>query len=245
MGPFSPSRRAFLTLSLAALAVVALLVQGSRGPAGAAAGEGLRAGSVCEAQELKALKEQFPDLEIEIPAEFDKLFPSLSACRSHEAAWDPGLPGPIQPIPFSHAHHSGRFQMDCLYSHSGSDRVAMAGMPSVELCMGCHLHFPPEYNSLEGIRILKQHWEDQLPIPWVQVHRLPEHVQFTHARHMAAVGVTCQSCHGLVEAMDKLFLVADTQWWQYGLPTQKLEMGWCVMCHRTNNASTDCLLCHY
>jgi len=244
MGPFPPSRRTLLTLSTAAVALL-LLLQGSRDPAGAQGGEALVAGSVCEAQELKALKEAEPDLEIEIPPEFDKLFPSLSACRSHQAAWDPALPGPIQPIPFSHAHHSGRFQLDCLYCHSGSDRMAMAGMPSVGTCIACHQHFPPEYNSLEGIRILNQYWEDQLPTPWVQVHRLPEHVQFAHNRHMATVGVTCQTCHGLVEAMDKLLLVADTQWWQYGLPTKKLEMGWCVMCHRTNNASTDCLLCHY
>jgi hypothetical protein len=45
--------------------------------------------------------------------------------------------------------------------------------------------------------------------------------------------------------MDKLFLVADTKWWQYGLPTKKLEMGWCVICHRASIVSTDCLLCHY
>jgi len=244
MGPFPPSRRAILILSTAAVALL-LLLQGSRDPAGAQGGEALVAGSVCEAQELKALKEAEPDLEIEIPAEFDRLFPSIWACRSHQAAWDPALPGPIQPIPFSHAHHSGRFQLDCLYCHWGSDRVAIAGMPSVETCISCHQQFPPEYNSLEGIRILNQYWEDQLPIPWVQVHRLPEHVQFAHNRHMAVAGVTCQSCHGLVQAMDKLFLVADTKWWQYGLPTQKLQMGWCVKCHRTNNASTDCLLCHY
>jgi len=245
MGSFAHSRRTLLSLSIAAVALVPLLLQGLRGPAEAMGADALRAGSVCEAQELKALKQEEPDLEIEIPAEFDKLFPSLSACRSHQAAWDETLPGPIQPIPFSHAHHSGRFQLDCLYCHSGSDRLAIAGMPSVETCMACHQQFPPEYNSLEGIRILNQYWEDQLPIPWVQVHRLPEHVQFAHNRHMAAAAVTCQSCHGLVEAMDKLLLVADTQWWHYGLPTQKLQMGWCVMCHRTNNASTDCLLCHY
>ena len=244
MGPFPPSRPALLSLSVAAV-ILLLLLQGSHDPAGALGREVLRAGSVCEAQELKALKEAEPDVEIEIPAEFDKLFPSLFACRSHELARDPTLPGPIQPIPFSHAHHSGRFQLDCLYCHTGGDRLAMAGTPSVEICMGCHQHFPPEYNSLEGIQILNQYWQDGLPIPWVQVHRLPEHVQFNHSRHMATAGVVCQSCHGLVETMDKLLLVADTKWWQYGLPTQKLQMGWCVMCHRTNNASTDCLLCHY
>jgi hypothetical protein len=48
-----------------------------------------------------------------------------------------------------------------------------------------------------------------------------------------------------VEQLDKLYLVPETRWWQYGLPTQKLEMGWCVMCHRDNGASQDCLTCHY
>ena len=102
MGSFPPSRRALLALSTAAVALL-LLFQGSRDPAGALSDDALVAGSVCEAQELKALKEAEPDLEIEIPAEFDKLFPSLSACRSHDAAWDGALPGPIQPIPFSRA----------------------------------------------------------------------------------------------------------------------------------------------
>jgi len=243
--PFRPSRRTALSLLLVAAALALLLLQGSGGLAGASAGDALRAESICEAQALKARMEKNPDLEIEIPAEFNRLFPTLSACQSHDAAWDEALPGPNQPVPFSHAHHSGKFQLDCLYCHSGAERLPAAGMPSMEVCMGCHLHFPPEYDSLEGIRILNQTWKDQLPIHWVQVHRLPEHVQFRHNRHMRAPDVTCQRCHGLVETMDKLYLVDDTRWWQYALPTKKLEMGWCVICHRESNVSTDCLLCHY
>ena len=61
-------------------------------------------------------------------------------------------PGPHQPIPFSHKHHAGEFEIDCLYCHSGTDRSRAAGVPSVELCMGCHAQFPAEYDELEGIR---------------------------------------------------------------------------------------------
>ena len=122
-------------------------------------GDALRANSVCEAQRLKARKAAEPDLAIEIPPEFDKAFPTLMACDSHEAAWDPDAPGPLQPIPFSHKHHAGAYQIDCLYCHSGTDRSRMAGVPSVELCMGCHAQFPAEYDELEGIRILKGYWE--------------------------------------------------------------------------------------
>lgn len=241
----TPRPRSLVLLFLLVAGVwLALLVPGAGSSDRATAGEVLTAGSVCEAHELKAAQAADPDLQIEIPAEFDRPFPSLSACRSHEAAWDEDAPGPNQPIPFSHAHHAGQFGIDCLYCHSGTDRSPSAGVPSVELCMGCHAQFPAEYDQLEGIRILKDHWERKEAIPWVQIHRLPEYVQFQHQRHVQA-GFDCQECHGPVQELEKLYLVPDTRWWQYGLPTQKLEMGWCIMCHRDNGASQDCLTCHY
>lgn len=235
------------------------------------AGGTLVAGSICEAQELKALAAERPELRFEIPPEFDKKLPSLSACRSHELAWDEAAPGPRQPIPFSHAHHAGEYEIPCLYCHSGTDTGALAGVPSVELCMGCHAQFAGDYDQeLEGIRILKEHWGHAYtrdngkweiqprdaalarPIEWQQIHRLPEHVQFRHNRHVAA-GLDCNACHGnlrdenpvKVEEIHKLYLVPDTRWWKYGLPAQKLEMGWCIQCHRENEASQDCLTCHY
>jgi hypothetical protein len=235
------------------------------------AGTALVAGSICEAQELKAMAVERPDLVIEIPAEFDKPYPSYSACASHELAGDPDAPGPIQPIPFSHAHHAGEYQIECQYCHSGTDRSAAAGVPSVELCMGCHAQFSPDYDQeFSGIRTLKEHWghsyveqdgkwkvqprdpEKARTIEWQQIHRLPEYVKFKHNRHVAA-GVDCNQCHGnlrsqepvKVEELDKLYKVPDTRWWKYGLPTQKLEMGWCIQCHRENGASQDCLTCHY
>ena len=86
---------------------------GSAPTATAAGGEALVASSVCEAHALKALKLEDPDVQIEIPAEFDKQWPSASACEAHELAWDDEAPGPRQPIPFSHKHHAGDFGMDC------------------------------------------------------------------------------------------------------------------------------------
>jgi hypothetical protein len=205
----------------------------------------LVARSICEAHELKARQAAQPGLAIEIPAEFDQTWPSAGACSSYAAAGDPEAPGPLQPIAFSHKHHAGTFQIDCQYCHSGSDRSRAAGMPSVQLCMGCHSQFPATYDSeFEGIRVLKQHWQEQRPIEWEQIHRLPEYVKFRHNRHLAA-GFECQSCHGPVQEMDKVYLVPETHWWPWLLPTQKLEMGWCINCHRQNDASQDCNVCHY
>jgi hypothetical protein len=73
---------------------------------------------------------------------------------------------------------------------------------------------------------------------------VPEHVQFKHNRHVAA-DVPCQRCHGPVEEMDKVHFVSERIWWPWLLPSQKLEMGWCINCHRENQASQDCLTCHY
>lgn len=215
------------------------------GAANASASDVQVATGVCDAHRLKALKAEDPSIEIEIPAEFDKQWPSANACQSAVDAWDPTAPGPKQPIPFSHKHHAGQFKIECLYCHSGTDKSQAAGVPSVELCMGCHSQFPTEYDEIEGIRILKQHWEEKKPIEWVQIHRLPEHVQFRHNRHIQA-GVACQTCHGPVEEIDKLHLVPDTKM-GYLVPVAKLEMGWCISCHRQNNqqASQDCLKCHY
>jgi hypothetical protein len=232
-------------VGIASLAVASFAVPPSA-LAAAARAEVLVAGSVCEAHELRALAEENHGLEIEIPKEFDTPWPSRDACLSHAAALDEDTPGLVQPIPFSHKHHAGKFGIDCQYCHSGTDRSPSAGVPSVETCMGCHLQFPASYDELSGIRTLKEHWEKREPIAWLQVHRLPEHVQFRHNRHLQAdPEVTCQECHGLVEEFDKVFALEDTKWWPWGLPTRTLEMGWCVQCHREKRVSQDCYTCHY
>ena len=244
MRPVRPRRRLlFATLAVAAASGIAPGVAGLWGE-GAVAAEPLVAHSVCEAQALKARKAEDPSLEIQIPPEYDTPWPTRAACLSHEAALDPNTPGPVQPIPFSHKHHAGLYGVDCQYCHTGTDRSRAAGVPSVELCMGCHSLFPPSYDELEGIRTLKAYWERKESIPWVQIHRLPEYVKFRHNRHLQA-GVDCQACHGAVQDMDKVYLVPDTHWWPWLLPTQKLEMGWCINCHRQNGASQDCVTCHY
>ena len=90
--------------------------------------------------------------------------------------------------------------------------------------MGCHQQFPPSYDELEGIRTLKEHWELQTPIEWVQIHRLPEHVQFQHVAHVRR-GIECQTCHGQVQEMDKVYLTPDTKWWPWLLADAEARDG--------------------
>src|SRR5438034_9402463 len=59
------------------------------------------------------------------------------------AAWR--LPGdnqgyePVQPIAFSHKVHAGDLRMSCLYCHGGAEASRYAGIPSMNICMNCHM----------------------------------------------------------------------------------------------------------
>jgi hypothetical protein len=139
-----------------------------------------------------------------------------------------------QPIAFPHDIHAGANQIPCMYCHSAADRSKSAGIPSVQVCAGCHI---PGGQPLIGadrpeVRKLVAYWQQQRPIPWVRIYDLPDHAHFPHYRHVNA-GVQCQECHGAVETMQVI-----TQ-------ESSLRMGWCIDCHRERGARTDCFVCHY
>jgi hypothetical protein len=124
--------------------------------------------------------------------------------------------GPEQPVPYSHQLHAGQLGMDCRYCHSSVERSQEAMVPPTQTCMGCHALVKPDSPLLEGVR---SSWETGDPIPWVRVHKLPEHAYFDHSVHLTA-GVGCVSCHGRVDQME----VVSIQ--------QPISMGWCLECHR-------------
>lgn len=46
---------------------------------------------------------------------------------------------PVQPIFYSHKVHAGINQISCLYCHGGAQDSKHAGIPSVNVCMNCHM----------------------------------------------------------------------------------------------------------
>ncbi|MDB4879537.1 MAG: cytochrome c3 [Gemmatimonadetes bacterium] len=132
--------------------------------------------------------------------------------------------GPAQPVAFPHPRHAGPvaqggLNMSCLYCHNAGNKSKDVGMPAVNTCMGCH-------NAVGGstdqgkreIAKLRDYAKAGKPVPWERIHKVPEYVHFPHVRHVNA-GVTCQSCHGPVQKMDRVYQYAS------------LNMGWCVNCH--------------
>ena len=135
---------------------------------------------------------------------------------------------PEQPIAFSHKLHAGDNRIACQYCHVSARHASVAGIPSVQRCLGCHkitAAARPEVQKLAG------YWERKEPIPWRKVTWMPDFVFFEHWPHVRA-GLECQTCHGAVETMDRMPRLAT------------LTMDVCVACHRERNASIDCATCH-
>lgn len=135
---------------------------------------------------------------------------------------------PIQPLAFSHKAHAGDNGIPCLFCHRYPQKSRVAGIPAVADCRACHQFIVPEAPE---VKKLMGYWERQEPIPWVRVHKLPDHVYFPHMMHLRA-GLQCATCHGQVATMDRI------------ARTQSLKMGWCLECHRERKASIDCWTCH-
>ena len=145
---------------------------------------------------------------------------------------------PDQPIAFPHTVHVQDAKLDCQFCHRTVTESEQASIPAVQQCMFCHQVIGDGNPEVEKLR---QFAKDQQPINWKRVHRLPDHVQFTHEAHIRfftqqrgmETTQVCSICHGDVGSMVKLEQVRD------------LKMRDCVDCHRDNNAPTDCAICHY
>lgn len=150
---------------------------------------------------------------------------------------------PEQPIYYSHQVHAGTNQINCLYCHGGAFEGKHANIPSVNVCMNCHMTINEykgtdklvrkdgtEVNGTDEIKKLyaaagwdpaqKKYTNPGKPIEWIKIHSLPDHVFFSHAQHTRAGKVQCQTCHGEIPKMGEVYQFAE------------LSMGWCVNCHR-------------
>jgi hypothetical protein len=215
-----------------------------------------------------------------------------AGCRDYKPA-DP----PEQPIAFYHNVHAGTVEkggnaIPCMYCHYTADRSVDAGIPSTQLCVGCHVPGSSAPTALRGQAALAfpkvkgtdstwfkegqklvNYWKNGEGIPWVRIHKIPEHAKFPHYTHVN-VGLECQTCHGPVQEMKEMYQFSS------------LRMGWCIDCHRgemplspketaavqarssfiqrirrlgengadlrglratfpNQRASTDCMVCHY
>jgi cytochrome c2 len=156
---------------------------------------------------------------------------------------------PEQPIFYSHKVHAGTNQISCLYCHGGAFDGKHANVPSVNVCMNCHMAINEygatseklyredgtEVNGTAEIQKIyaASGWDPkankytgkETPIQWTKIHNLPDHVYFNHSQHTVAGKVQCQTCHGPIQEMPEVKQFAD------------LSMGWCINCHRESKVN--------
>ena len=127
---------------------------------------------------------------------------------------------PVQPIAFSHALHAGQLGMDCTWCHTHVGQSPHANVPHLRTCMNCH---GEAYGNIKSNSValapLREAWASGQPVPWIQIHRLPDYAYFNHAVHVRR-GVGCVTCHGKVNEMPVV---------RHAAP---LSMAWCLDCHR-------------
>ncbi|WP_375322927.1 c-type cytochrome [Candidatus Karelsulcia muelleri] len=159
---------------------------------------------------------------------------------------------PNQPIFFSHKIHSGINKIHCQYCHYSSLYSKISGIPSLNVCMNCHISI----NSYNGDYLLKQKkfidneikkiykylgwneekinfYENKSNIKWIRIHNLPKFVNFNHSQHIIVAGkeikksknvdLICEACHGYVQNMDQVLMFND------------FTMEWCIKCHVNTN----------
>ena len=151
--------------------------------------------------------------------------------------------GPEQPVAFNHVTHAGVLQISCTFCHRNVTEGATASVPAVQQCMFCHsvVKEGDEPGDAMEIAKVREAFDAEMPIDWLRVHRVPDHVRFIHEAHIKALSkmrpgvptaTLCATCHGQVAEMSRVRQV------------RPLKMGDCVACHRVNDAPTDCTTCH-
>ena len=184
----------------------------------------------------------------------------------------PDQPIPFPHTVHAGSVEEGGHAIQCEFCHRNVTTGAAATVPAVEVCVICHKQIngsnvtagareqieelnPDQLVNIQ--RVLDKHTEGR-PIDWERVHRMPDHVRFVHEAHLrfltqgeprqvtlpvgdekpmnlpVTTAEACSVCHGDVAHMEEVQP-------QQG---QSLKMGTCLDCHRENDVSTDCTICH-
>jgi hypothetical protein len=160
----------------------------------------------------------------------------LTGCKWGEIGYNTGYK-PEQPIAFSHKKHAGDNKIPCLYCHTTVEYAKHAAVPSLNICMNCHIMVGIDKPAIQALQ--KKFFAGET-IAWTNVHILPDFVKFNHKRHVHRFStpedryVACQKCHGPVATMEQIEQV------------KSLSMGWCVDCHRNSEPKgpLNCSTCH-
>lgn len=135
-----------------------------------------------------------------------------------------------QPLLFNHNVHQ-KAGIDCIQCHPFYKEQRFSGMPNVATCIECHKDPLTQNPEEEKIR---QSYKSGNTLQWKRIYEQPDHVFFSHRRHVVLAKMDCKNCHGLIGESET----------PPAKPWVKMTMKWCMDCHTKTKASNDCMACH-
>jgi hypothetical protein len=154
---------------------------------------------------------------------FLAILPFIIACSNSERF--------SQPIAYNHKKHIEEAGLTCFDCHTQVLTHQKASIPNIQICKNCHEEKMTD--SKEEGKLVDYIKKNQ-PIPWIQVHRVPDYAYFSHRRHVSLGKVACQDCHGDVNNMTLPF----------SKPFYPINMRFCTSCHEKKRVTIDCTTCH-
>ncbi|WP_185877412.1 c-type cytochrome [Blattabacterium cuenoti] len=165
---------------------------------------------------------------------------------------------PMQPIYFSHKIHSDINKIDCQYCHSNAKYGKVAGIPTINVCMSCHItineykgnyiekgkninDYNKEINKIyytAGWNKEKMKYTDNVhPIKWIRIHNMPDFVYFDHSQHTKIGEKT-------IKKLKKVDIICSACHGNVKKMDQvkmheDFTMEWCISCHRNVKVDMD------
>lgn len=136
-----------------------------------------------------------------------------------------------QPIQFNHQKHVKDAGLECTVCHELYQTGPRSGLPALETCLGCH--DGTTTGSAEEKKLVEL--AARTPPPgFRKLFRLPDHVYYSHRRHVVVAGLACETCHGGIAATT----APPTR------PLVRITMDGCLACHARQGVQTGCTPCH-
>jgi hypothetical protein len=136
-----------------------------------------------------------------------------------------------QPIQFNHLKHVKGAGMECSVCHEYFAEHQHSGLPDLSACTTCHQQ--PLTKSTEEQKLITLA-ASASPPSFKKLFRLPDHVYYSHRRHVTVAKLQCPTCHGAI---------ADTEA-PPPRPLVTITMKTCTDCHTRQSVQTDCTACH-
>ncbi|MGD2136505.1 MAG: cytochrome c3 family protein [Gemmatimonadales bacterium] len=136
-----------------------------------------------------------------------------------------------QPVAFNHRKHTEDLGLDCSFCHTYVRTGAHAGLPDAQTCVMCHS--APQGTSAAAARVTELLQQGD-SLRFNKLFAMPEHVFYTHRRHVALGELGCEICHGAIATTERP-------------PPQALvevTMDFCMDCHREQDQTLECNACH-